>query len=111
MKSYYDRIRELLANMRVLSADALPLNRAYVQKLLGEGVFYACDCLLSGIYNTVDATPFDQTVFDMFKDHEVAEEEMLREALASVNYELDAPNTLGLVIGVRRLDKVCLTIS
>lgn len=96
--------------MRIASADTLPPNRAYVQKLLGEGVFYACDCILSGIHQTVDATRFDQVAFDMFKDHEASEEEKLRSALETVNYELDAPNTLGLVIGARRLDKVCLAV-
>lgn len=106
LKSYYERIHRSLDTLRSLSSDVLPLNRAYVQKLLGEGVFYACDCLLSGIHDAVHSTAADQSIFEKFRGHENAEEEALKDALKAVNFELDAPNTLGLVIGNRRLEKV-----
>ena len=104
---YYKRIRELLKKIRPVSAKVLPINRAYIQRLLGEGVFYACDCLLSGVHKLLGQLPEeDIAAFKYFEDFEVSEEQKLRLAVQSVNYELDTPTTVALVIGNRSLDKV-----
>lgn len=108
MKSDYQHIRDLLQEIRDLSTQVLSTNRAYVQKLLGEGVFYACDCLLSGIYVAVEGTNWDTGLFDKFRDFEDLEADKLRQGLAALEYELDTPDTLDLVVGGSNLhiDKV-----
>lgn len=105
-KSYYDRIREFLDGLHQVSADVLPHNRAYIHKLLGEGAFFACDCLLSGIHEAVSRIDLNQKILDRFQGFQTAEETKLRNALINVRYELDAPNTLDLLIGSGRLDTV-----
>ncbi|GJE91176.1 hypothetical protein PsYK624_073250 [Phanerochaete sordida] len=107
---YYKRIRELLKKIRPISANVLPINRAYIQRLLGEGVFYACDCLLSGVYKILYLLEEDASVFEKFEDFELSEEQKLRLAIQSVNYELDTPTTVALVIGNRCLDKMILPL-
>ena len=110
LKHYYDVITEQLTKIRDVAARALPLNRAFVQKLLGEGVFYACDCILGGVYGVAiaKAKSVDSLVFAKFESRVRAEEDGLRRLLESVSNKLDAC-TMTLVMESMRLDTVsCL---
>ncbi|GJE91184.1 hypothetical protein PsYK624_073330 [Phanerochaete sordida] len=114
MKRYYSTISEQLDRIRAISARALPVNRAFIQKLLGEGVFYACDCILAGVHGatkgrTSGEAEAAELIFEKFKGRVHSEEHQLRQLLQSVNYELDTC-TIPLVVGHRRVDTTVLPL-
>lgn len=88
LKHYCDAIDRQLVQIRDTAAHALPLNRAFVQKLLGGGVFYTCDCLLAGVYLVAERRPPEPLVFAKFESRVRAEEDELRRLLESLAMRL-----------------------
>lgn len=101
LHDYWRRIHEAMESLRATSHYALPENRALVEKLLGEGVFYACDHLLAGIHPKAKSSihrNHQDWVLRKFSGFVKFHEDMLKQSLDSMDYVLDAPNTL-MIIG------------
>lgn len=109
LKQNYDRIEELLGKILASALNVRPGNRAHVQRLLGEGVFLTTDYLLSGVYDSVQSIAPNTKLYEPeFHEYDEAEESRIRRTLEDLKYNLDAPNTLSLVIQPGNIEKVCM---
>lgn len=107
-KHLYGKICKTLDELHVLWPKVLHENRAYIHRLLGEGVFFATDYLLSGMFTTVRDTPMDEDLFAEFRSYDDAEEARIQRTLEELDHNLDAPNTLTLIVRPGNFEKVIL---
>lgn len=63
---------------------------------------------MAGVKLACEDLEFDEDLFAKFSSYVSAEEARLRKNLESVAYNIDAVDTLGIVTGPGRLEKVCL---
>lgn len=97
----------MLGKIQASSLNIRPGNRAHVQRLLGEGVFLATDYLLSGVYDSVQSIVPNTKLYEPeFREYDDAEERRIKRTLEDLKYNLDAPNTLSLVIQPGNIEKV-----
>lgn len=85
----------------------LPANRAVVDQLLGGGSLLIVDAILCGLRDTWQETEFvDPLLFRRFKEYVDHEEDTMRKVLHNLVYNLDAPDTVAMVLGQGRPEKV-----
>ena len=101
---YRDMIVDICAKMFGIRSHIHPANRNAVDKYL-QNVWQKICTLTSSFVNTYQA----ESLQERFKPYVEAEERRLREGLETVRYDIDAMDTLLLVTGPDRIEKVSLT--
>ncbi|KAJ7167639.1 hypothetical protein C8R46DRAFT_1093665 [Mycena filopes] len=105
MTRYAVKSRELLAKMFALRLNVLPANRAPVNKYL-ESVYQSVTTLLSGL----NPCYVNESLQEKFNDYVLAEEARLRGNLEAIAFDIDAINTLSLVVGQGRIERFLLPL-
>ena len=98
---YRDKITTLCAKMFAIRSQVHPANQHAVDKYL-QTVWKK----ISTLGNSVVRTTQPESLQDRFKSYVEAEEQRLREGLETVKYDIDAVDTLLLVTGPGRIEKV-----
>lgn len=106
MTRYVGKIRELLAKMFALRLKVLPVNRGSVNKYL-DSVYSGITTLHSGL----NPCYVNEGLQDKFNSYVDSEEARLRGNLEAISYDIDALNTLFLVTGQGRIERVSLVVS
>ena len=101
MTIYANKIRELIAKMFALRTLVLPANRTAVNTYL-ESIYRDVTSLESG----VQPCYVNEALQEKFSSYVEAEEARLRGNLEAVEYDIDAANTLALVTGEGRIERV-----
>ena len=99
--SYIDKIIELCAKMFSIRPLIHSSNRNAIDKYL-QTVWKRANTLTSSFVSTYQT----EALQDRFKSYVDAEEQRLREGLETVRYDIDAMDTLSLVTGPGRIEKV-----
>ncbi len=108
LRRYYIGIQIILARISVVSRKVLPTNRVFVDQFnWHSSATLELDQLLAGVHSAVEDLGGDEELFHRFKGFVDDEELRMQKTLESIKYNIDAPNTLRLVIGPGRLEKVC----
>lgn len=95
--------------MNQIALNVLPCNRARVQKFIASPRLAVVDYLVRSVLQNDVLN--DPDIVDRFNDYVTWEESVLRENLARFQWDIDASNTLSLIIGGRRVEKVSFTLS
>ena len=106
---YYRRIRKLIVELKKASSAALPANRSIVTKFLSCNSLYAVVNILSGLRRVNEWDEFDwdnHSTLSKFKTFIVDNETHMERSLRSVQYCIDETNTLTMVAGPGRPEKV-----
>lgn len=103
MTRYVIDIDSLLDKMFAVKKHVLPANRRSVEQYL-DMIWSPITELTTG-FRRIERSYVVEERFQAYVD---AEESRLREALEDINYEIDAANTLQLVMGSGRVEKVRL---
>jgi hypothetical protein len=98
---YAHKIEELFAKMENIHAAALPLNRQSVVKYLAD-LWKPVHTMISPILLLQPA----HNDLEKFKPYLEAEEARLERNLSTVGYVIDSTDTLALITGVGRIEKV-----
>lgn len=107
LKYYYNRAQVLLSRMADRARNVLEANRSLADALLGEyHTTRGLDMFFGGVYNVVQDVYDDYDLFGRFKNYVEAEEARMQQTLLAVKYCIDAQNTLQLITGPGRLEKV-----
>lgn len=106
MHHYYDRINALLYAIDNASLDVLSSNRSLIDRFMGSGPLRIIHAILAGVRSLQQDTPWDSELFSRFKDYVEHEEAATKQMLQRLRYYLDAPNTVALVLGSGRPEKV-----
>ncbi len=101
MTHYVNRIDELLAKMFAIKSDVLPANRRFVDYYL-DSVWSWITELTTGFRRA----EWSDTMRDRFQSYVLEEEVKMRRKLELVRHDIDAADTLLLVIGTGRVEKV-----
>jgi hypothetical protein len=101
MAMYASKIGELLAKMFAILPKIKPLNRSSVNEYLGS-IYTSVTSLQEGVSDCI----VNEALQDKFNSYIEAEEARLQGNLEAVDYDLDAADTLVLVTGQGRIDKV-----
>jgi hypothetical protein len=100
------------ARIAMVSQEVLQCNRVLVDYFTTSWYTgYCVDKILAGVYPAVQDMDANYQLFERFKDYIDEEEARMKKKLQSVMYCIDAPNTLSLVTGPSRLEKVCAESS
>ena len=106
---YFRRIRRLFSDIQGAASRILPTNRLAVSEFVHGWSLSFVEDIMSGLR---DVEEFDEVdweydiLFARFKDYVLEEEAKLEKTLGTVNYFLDDENTLALVAGHDRPEKV-----
>lgn len=105
---YHRRIIRILSMISTASIDVLPANRKIVGDFMLSGWLREIKYILAGLqdYEEDGEDDWDSVLFDRFKDHVLGEEARMKQVLELVSYNIDDENTLRLVCGPDRLEKV-----
>ena len=109
MQWYFRRIRKIFAEIYHSSNAALPSNFKLISEFTGCWQMRWVEDVLSGLRDVDEWDDFDwedDNVFLKFKDYVVENEGRMERSLRGVNYYLDAANTLTVVAGEGRPEKV-----
>jgi uncharacterized Fe-S center protein len=98
---YKTKIRELIAKMFAIMTNVLPANRATANEYL-DLVYRGVTSLESSIAPCF----ITDSLQEKFRSYVEAEEARLRDNLKDVRYDIDARDTLALVIGPGRIERV-----
>lgn len=90
--------------MNRVAVDALPCNRARVQKYIANPRLAIVDYV---VRSTPHDTENDPDVLGRFSDYVTSEESRLQGNLDNFHWKVDASNTLSLITGGGRLERVC----
>jgi hypothetical protein len=104
MARYAVKIQELLAKMFALRLHVLPANRGSVNKYL-DSIYNGVTTLHSGL----NACYINESLQEKFHSYVEAEEARLRGNLEAISYDIDALNTLYLISGQGRIERVGLS--
>ena len=97
----------MLARIAIISKEVLPSNKNLIDLLTSSWrPTYHLDTMLAGIHEAVMDTADNPQLFERFKDYIEEEEGKMAKKLHSIMYFIDATNTLNLVTGSGRLEKV-----
>ncbi|ESK82998.1 hypothetical protein Moror_11766 [Moniliophthora roreri MCA 2997] len=110
---YFRRIRKLFADIFAASKQALPANRQIIAKFISSWAAKRVEDLLSGLraVDEWDDINWDSdATFSKFKDYIIKSEMNMDRSLRTVNYYIDAANTLSMVTGAGRPEKYILPI-
>lgn len=108
---YFRRIRKTIANIAHTMVDALPANRKIISDFVSSReVFMVEDCLsgLRDIYQWEYVDWDSNVLFLKFKDYVVENEQRMERNLQSFQYCIDEANTLNIVAGNERPEKVSM---
>lgn len=106
---YFRRIRAVISDIALSMYASLPANRKALSRFVKSEEVMFVENLLSGLR---DVSEWDSTAFDTdasfakFKDYILECEERMERNLRSVAYNIDDENTLAIVAGLRRIEKV-----
>ncbi|RDX45005.1 hypothetical protein OH76DRAFT_1457767 [Lentinus brumalis] len=100
MTHYVSRIDDLLAKMFAIKSDVLPANRRFVDYYL-DSVWSWITELTTGFRRA----EWSDTMRDRFQSYVLEEEVKMRRKLELVRHDIDAADTLLLVIGTGRVEK------
>ena len=106
---YFRRIRKVFAEIHFSSNAALPSNHRLISDFINCWQTRWAEDVLSGPRDVEEWDDFDwddDHVFLKFKDYVVENEARMERSLRGVNYYLDAANTLAIVAGEGRPEKV-----
>lgn len=98
---YKTKIRELIAKMFAIMPSVLPSNRAYTNDYL--------DLVYRGVTSLESAIApcfITESLQEKFRSYVEAEENRLRDNLRDVRFDIDARDTLELVAGPGRIERV-----
>lgn len=110
LRYYFIRIQVLLARIGRLARDLSPANNFLVDYFLNDcWPNYSLDQILAGVCTSLEGAERDAHIFERFKGYVDEEEAKIKRKLESVKYCVDAQDTLQLVIGSSRLEKVNIT--
>ena len=101
---YRDMIAMICAKMFAIRPQIHPANRHAVNKYL-QTIWKK----ISTLSNSVIRTTQPESLQERFKSYVEAEEQRLREGLETAKYDIDATDTLLLVTGPGRIEKVSRT--
>lgn len=107
---YRRRIEQILSSLHQTSETALPANRALVNDYLASDTNLMVELLIAGIRKDAEEFTWDEGLWTRFKPHIEAEEFRLRHQLDYFLYQIDASDTLELITGPGRIDKVSLAL-
>jgi uncharacterized glyoxalase superfamily metalloenzyme YdcJ len=105
MVIYAAKIGELIAKMFAILPNIRPLNKSAVNAYLGA-VYPGVISLQSAV---ADCT-VNNALQEKFQTYIDSEEARLQANLEAVDYDIDAADTLVLVTGPGRIEKVCLDL-
>jgi hypothetical protein len=106
MTRYVGKIRELLAKMFALRLSVLPANRGSVNKYL-DSIYHG----VTTLHSALNPCYVNESLQEKFNDYVEVEETRLRGNLEAVSYDIDALNTLFLITGQGRIERVSLVVS
>ncbi len=103
---YRDMIATLCAKMFAVRSQVHPANQHAIDRYL-KTVWKNVSTLCNSVVRTDQA----ESLQERFKSYVEAEEQRLREGLETIKYDIDAMDTLLLVTGPGRIEKVSRTLS
>lgn len=105
---YHRRILRILSMISITSIEVLPANRKVVNDFLGSWELREIKYILAGLQDSDNDgdDDWDSALFDRFRAHVLEEEARMKQVLELVFYNIDDENTLRLVCGPDRLEKV-----
>lgn len=106
MARYVGKIQGLLAKMFALRLNVLPANRASVNKYL-DTIYHG----VTTLHSALNPCYINESLQEKFNSYVEAEETRLRGNLEAISYDIDAPNTLSLITGEGRIERVSLIVS
>ena len=107
LKYYFARIQLLMARISMLLCEVHPTNRPLTDYWARDWAStYYMDELLAGVHEAIQDVYDDDELFGKFKEHVLDEEARMKDRLETVLYNIDAVNTLDIVTGSGRLEKV-----
>ena len=105
VRDYYQRTRRLLDNIDDLGREVLPANRDIVNRFTGSYVVLTVHAFMAGIWGCpVDPPP--SGLFERFEEYVETEERSMFTVLSELKYNLDASNTVNMVLGTHHPEKV-----
>ena len=105
IRDYYQRIRRLLDNIDELAKEVLPANRDIVNRFTGSFAVITVHAFMAGIWGS-EVDPPMLELFQRFEEYVETEENSVFTVLSGLHYNLDAPNTVQMVLGTRHAEKV-----
>ncbi|KAJ7849789.1 hypothetical protein B0H14DRAFT_3866764 [Mycena olivaceomarginata] len=102
---YKTKIRELIAKMFAIMPSVLPSNRAYANDYL--------DLVYRGVTSLESAIApcfITESLQEKFRSYVEAEENRLRDNLRDVRFDIDARDTLELVVGPGRIERFVMPL-
>lgn len=105
---YHRRIIRILSMISTTSIEVLPANREMASDFVRSGWLCEIKYILAGLqdYDEDGEDDWDSALFDRFRDHVLGEETRMKQVLELLSYNVDDENTLRLVCGPDRLEKV-----
>jgi len=106
---YRGKIKRILTAMWDSLEQVLPFNRRIVDMYLGSEPFCRIELLLRSInpYHSEN----DGDLREKIRPYVVQEEARIKNNLVSVAFDIDAPNTLSLITGPGRIERVYYSCS
>ena len=109
LRFYYTRIQMLLSRIGDRVRHVPLVNRPLMDAFVSQWAITAgIDQFLAGVCDAVDDVYGDHELFGRFQDYIEQEEARMQKMLHTLKYKIDAENTLRLVTGPGRLEKVLL---
>lgn len=84
--------------------EVLPVNRSLVDKYFGDNVLHRVDLLMRSV--TTHEGRGDSDLREKIQPYVAEEEERLRSTLESIAWDIDTMDTLALITGPGRIEKV-----
>ena len=106
---YFRRIRKVYSEIHSLGNTALPSNLNHISRFLSSWQMHFTEDLLAGLRDVEEWDGMDwedDHEFLRFKDYVVENERRMKRKLCTVNYTLDEANTLTIIAGEGRPEKV-----
>ncbi len=104
---YYTEIRTLLQKMHTAAELTLPANQVFIDSFLGAFPFCLLDDLLSGFQEQISYHgTWDWSNWSLFLPYVQDEEKRLKSQLETFQYSIDAFDSLFLITGQGRLERV-----
>ena len=103
MSDYAAKIDIVLAKMFALKTHLLPANRNAIEQYLFT--VWTIVTMLTAAFRRVE---IDEQLLHRFEDYTKSEEQRLAENLKTAKYDIDARDTLDLICGPGRIEKVFL---
>lgn len=106
---YFRRIRKVIVDITSATVEALPANRKIIADFVSSWHVRWVEDVLSGLRDVDEWDSIDwasDTMFMKFKDYVIENERKMEHNLRGVNYVIDEANTLSLVAGDGRPEKV-----